>query len=137
LSLIVAFFLIPVPFPLWSENILAKIGDTLVPLALISVGYQLKFADFKGNLGKLTAGLIYKLVLGPLIITLLFVFILGAKSIGVKIAIFETAMAPMITGAIIAMENNLDAPLASVMLSVGIPLSFATAFLWYVVLKAI
>jgi predicted permease len=40
-----------------------------------------------------------------------------------RITILEAAMAPMITGAIVAKENDLDPELCSLMVGIGIPLS--------------
>ena len=40
--------------------------------------------------------------------------------------IFEAAMAPQIGAAIVAMEHKLDPPLVTLMVGIGIPLSFLT-----------
>src|SRR5262249_13389075 len=49
------------------------LGATLAPLALVSVGYQLRFADLAGRIPALTLGLLFKLVFGPILITLILV----------------------------------------------------------------
>ena len=51
-----------------------------------------------------------------------------------KVTVLETAMAPMITGSIVAISNNLEPKLASLMVGVGIPLSFFTLAIWYGIL---
>jgi malate permease and related proteins len=43
LALIVAFMLMPFDLPAWLSDILKRLSDTLVPLALVSVGLQLRF----------------------------------------------------------------------------------------------
>jgi predicted permease len=40
-------------------------------------------------------------------------------------------MAPMITGSIIAITHDLEPKLASLLVGVGIPLSFVTLGIWY------
>jgi predicted permease len=53
-----------------------------------------------------------------------------------RIAVFDAATTPMIGGAIVAIERKLDAELATLMLGIGIPLSFLTLTLWSVILTA-
>jgi predicted permease len=45
--------------------------------------------------------------------------------------LFEAAMPPMITAAIVATEHDLDPALANVMVAVGIILSFLTLSAWW------
>jgi predicted permease len=44
--------------------------------------------------------------------------------------VLQNAMAPMVSGAILASEHELDPDLAALMVGLGIPLSFLTAPLW-------
>lgn len=41
-ALVLALILRPVPFPDWTVTILRKLADTVTPLALVSVGFQLR-----------------------------------------------------------------------------------------------
>jgi predicted permease len=54
-----------------------------------------------------------------------------------RVTIFEAAMAPMITAGIIAVDHDLDPPLVSLLLGVGIPLSFLTLAGWWWLLQAV
>jgi malate permease and related proteins len=45
--------------------------------------------------------------------------------------VFEAAMAPMIGGAVVAAQHRLDPELTTLMVGVGIPLSFLTLPLWW------
>jgi malate permease and related proteins len=54
-----------------------------------------------------------------------------------QVTIFEVAMAPQIGGAIVAMEHKLDPPLITLMVGIGIPLSFITLPLWWYVLQSV
>ena len=113
-----------------------KLGGTLIPLALFSVGLQLRFSDWKSEWRLLSVGLGYKLVIAP---TLMLCIILVAPVSGVVVrtTVFEAAMAPMITSAILAAEYQLNPRLTTLMVSVGIPLSFATTFLWWLIVSHI
>ena len=57
--------------------------------------------------------------------------------LGYKVTIFEAAMAPQIGASIVAMEHKLDPPLVTLMVGIGIPLSFLTLPLWWYALQAI
>ena len=133
-ALILALFLKPVHFPDWSVTILEKLGGTLTPLALFSVGFQLQFVGIRAILKPLTAGLAYKLLLGPAIIYLFYVSILGATGTVLQVTIFEAAMAPMITAGIIAIDHNLKPQLVGMLVGIGIPLSFVTLYFWHLFL---
>ncbi|HXH75231.1 MAG TPA: AEC family transporter [Bacteriovoracaceae bacterium] len=112
------------------KNILERLASILTPLALISVGLQLKIGELKHDLKYLSIGLGFKLILSPLIIFALY-WPLHLPSLVFKVAVLESAMAPMITGSIVAAANNLHPRLAGTMLGVGVPLSFLTLWAWY------
>jgi predicted permease len=114
---------------------LQRLGATLVPLALVSVGYQIQWSAVHGKLRELGMGLIFKLVLGPAIVAALFAGLLGARGETIQITIFEAAMAPQIGAAIVAVDHDLDPALVTLMVGIGIPLSFVTVPLWWHVLK--
>ncbi|MDD2900438.1 MAG: AEC family transporter, partial [Desulfuromonadaceae bacterium] len=136
-ALILAFFLRPVPFPLWAVSILEKLGGTLTPIALVSVGFQLSFSGMKAELKPLATGLAYKLLLGPALIYLLFVTVMGMSGTVTQVTIFEAAMAPMITAGIIAIDHDLKPQLVGMLMGIGIPLSFVTLFFWHMFLTGV
>jgi predicted permease len=131
LALVLALLLSPVAYPDWLAGMLHRIGDTLAPLALVSVGLQLRLDQISGNRLPLGLGLGFKLVLGPLLIALLYFGALFAHGEISRVTIFEAAMGPQIGGAIIAMEYGLSTSLITLMVGVGIALSFLTLPLWY------
>ena len=130
-ALILALLLRPVVFPEWSVQILQKLGSTLTPLALDSVGFQLQFGGMRQVLKPLSAGLAYKLLLGPALIFLLYSGIIGATGTVTQVTIFEAAMAPMITAGIIAIDHDLRPELVGMLVGIGIPLSFITLHAWH------
>lgn len=133
-ALILAFMLRPFTFPEWTVPVLQKMGSTLTPLALVSVGFQLQFGGLGPILKPLSAGLVYKLLLGPVIIFILYSLLLGATGTVVQVTIFEAAMAPMITAGIIAIDHELRPQLVSMLVGIGIPLSFVTLHFWHMFL---
>lgn len=113
------------------QSVLLKIGSLVTPLALFSVGLQLTFDQNSKHWRFLRLGLFFRLILTPLIILVLYVFIFNQRSESVQITIMETAMAPMITGAILASTYGLKPKLCSMMIGFGIPISFVTLAIWY------
>jgi predicted permease len=58
---------------------LKRLGATLIPLALVSVGYQLRLSAVRGKATALVTGLFFKLVLAPAVILFLFAALFGAE----------------------------------------------------------
>ncbi len=117
---------------------LEKLAATLVPLALVSVGLNLKInaSIFKRRYPALLYGLSFKLVLVPSFFTLLYYFLLSQKGLATHATLLESAMAPMITSAVVATEFHLDSEIANLMVGVGIPLSLLTVPIWHQFLLA-
>ncbi len=116
-------------------EVLQRLGATLTPLAITSVGMQLGLSLHGQSAKPILYGLGYKLLLAPLIVLVLFVFVTGGTGETVKISILESAMAPMITGSILAINYGLNPRLASLMVGIGVPVSFLTLAFWYYLLE--
>ncbi|TDE29890.1 AEC family transporter [Flavobacterium ranwuense] len=114
---------------------LQKVGSVMTPLAMLSVGLQLRFDKKSQHWKFLGLGLLYKLILTPALIYLLYVVILGQNSKTIQVSIMEAAMAPMITASILASTHGLKPRLSSMMIGFGIPLSFVTLLFWYFVVQ--
>jgi predicted permease len=116
--------------------LLTKLAGTLVPLALFSVGLQIRISDWGSELRLLSLGLVYKLLLAPaLVLGVALAFHL--KGIIAQASVFEAAMAPMVTAAILAAEYRLNPRLSNLMVSVGILISIATTGLWALILRTL
>jgi predicted permease len=113
----------------WLELLVFLLG----PLAFMSVGLQLKIQDIRFEWKYLKWGLGFKLILAPMIIYFLYL-ILGVPREIFQVALLESAMAPMITASILAASYGLHPRLASLMVGVGVPVSFLTLSLWYLLL---
>jgi predicted permease len=135
IALLVAFLSMPVSYPVWLTEILLRLGGTLVPLALVSVGLQLRPGLLRERIHPLMLGLGFKLVLAPLLLAVLYVGVLGSRGIVTRVTLFEAAMGPMIGGAIVAAQYGLDAPLVTLMVSVGSIASFVTLPFWWYLLQ--
>ena len=137
LALLLALLTSGVAYPAWCVGVLARLGDTLAPLALVSVGLQLRLDQLAGNRVALGLGLGFKLVLGPLLVTAVYAGLLQRTGEATQITIFESAMGPMIGGAIVGTQYGLNPQLISLMVGCGIVLSFLTLPLWWMGLRLI
>lgn len=120
-----------------AENILESFAQTLTPIALLAVGLQTKVNIVDVKESALWYGLTFKLFVTPLVIFLLYDLILGNSATDqliYKVSVLEAGMAPMIAGSIIATSYGLNPKLASLMIGIGIPLSFLTLIGWYFLL---
>ena len=124
-----------VDFPLLLQSVFQKVGGTVTTIALVSVGLQLKIDKYSKHWNFLALGLFFKLMITPLFFIVLYKFILKGDGQVVEVSIMESAMAPMITGAILASTYGLKPKLSSMMIGIGIPLSFLTLAFWYWILQ--
>lgn len=132
-----ALAILSIDFPdIFSES-LKGLASTLTPIALISVGFQLKFKAYSKHYRFLALGLAFQLILLPAIIFALFFFGLGRMDQVAKVCIIEAAMAPMITGTILASNYGLKPELSNMMVGFGIPISFVTIAGWYALIEYI
>ena len=111
------------------------LSNTLVPLALISVGYSLRFG--KGlEYGLLTQGLIVKLFIMPLVaFGILWAF--HIDPLVLKTAVLESAMPSMITAGALAIAAGFAPRLAAAMVGYGLIVSLVTLPLWLWVMERI
>lgn len=116
----------------WAAPVLERLSSTLVPLALVAVGFQLKVTPAVVNRQKvpLFLGLSFKLILAPMFFFFLYTVAFGSRSYETQITLLEAAMAPMITAAVVSEEFGFNAEISNLMVGVGIPLSLATVCLW-------
>jgi len=122
-------------YPQWVKSFLHRIGDPVIFLALISVGFQLKLEFEKQILKELIIGLTLKLIVIPFLIYILFMIWLDRDSIYFKASIVEAAMPPMVMGAVLATSFGLNPKLANIMVGAGIFASALTLPLWLYILK--
>jgi malate permease and related proteins len=77
LALVAGALIWPFGLPELIDATLERIGGTLTPLAMASVGLQLELGELKKRAGALSAGLAYKLVAAPVAVALLYIPVIG------------------------------------------------------------
>lgn len=111
------------------KSILEKIAAPFSILALVTIGLQIEFSLPKEQRKPLGYGLLYKLILAPLIIYLLLTNFTNADKMIIEIAVLGAGIGSMNLVSIIAIQMKLNPPLAAQMVGIGIPLSVFTLYL--------
>ncbi len=124
-ALILALVTEPTWPPEWLMQTLRVLAATLTPAALLAIGLHLQLRLEPGRKLPFALGLMIKLLLAPLILYLLFGW-LDLHNLAAKVSIFEAAMAPMISSAMLAMMAGLEQRFVASLLGYGIVLSFGT-----------
>lgn len=127
--------ILEIHFPVAIKDVLAKLMVTVSPLALVSVGFQLRIERRSKHWKFLALGLTYSLLIWPLMCFLIFCVLFNQRGLPIQVSIMEAAMPPMITGAIVAVQYGLKPRLANMMIGIGIPISFITMALWYIFME--
>jgi len=130
IALLLAFILMGTAFNPLISSVLSSLASTIVPLALVAVGLQLKFKLPSHELKPFGVALGVKLIFAPLV-AILICAIFGWDSMATKVSIMESSMAPMITAAAIASMAGLAPRLSSAIVGYGILVSFITTWLIY------
>ena len=117
------------------RDMLDTISAPFTVLALVSVGMQLRWHVKPGERVHLQLGLLYKLLLAPLLVFALCRFCLDRHDYVAGLCVLGSAIGPMSTAAILASRYQLNAPLASQMVGIGIPLSFPVLLLIYYLME--
>ncbi|MDH8701672.1 putative permease [Dysgonomonadaceae bacterium PH5-43] len=116
--------------------LLDKLVATMSPIALFSIGLQLKLGDFKREWRLISAGLLYKLILAPTLVLIL-ALLLGSEGNLAKISVFEAGMSSHITASLLATQYNMNPRFCSLVVGFGIIASFITLTAWYFISEGI
>ena len=108
-----------------AEPFFDKLAATVGPLALFSVGLQLKFNGWRKLWSQISMSMLYKLMIAPAVVMLLAVAI-GIKGDIAKISIFEAAMPTLVTSSIIAEQFKLNTKLTNLIIGISIIVGFFT-----------
>lgn len=119
-----AFALIFGEMPQATQSYLQLLSSTLVPLALVSVGYSMKFGG-EVDYGLFSKALILKLMIMPLI-AFIILYIFGTDPLALKTAVLESGMPPMITAGALAIAAGFAPELSAALVGYGIIVSLAT-----------
>jgi len=134
ISLIIALALYTTELPAMYFNVLTPIAETLVPVVMIAVGFQLSLKLELDKLKPFLVGLSIKMIIAPALALLIFM-LLGLKGMVYQVTVFEVAMPPMISAGALAIIANLSPKLTAAMVAYGIMLSFVTLPLIYYIVN--
>lgn len=118
------------------DPLVTKLAACVGPMALFSIGLQLKFTGWQTEIKSMSAALFYKLMIAPTLVLLL-ALLLKLKGPVAQITIFEASMASLLTSGMVVDEYNLNPTLSNLIIGVGIVLSFITTFFWWWILRFI
>ena len=107
------------------QSVFERLGATLTPLALFSVGLQFSLQLSRSQLGAVAIALGWKLILAPVCVLLLG-WAAGIQGLVLAVAVLQAGMAPMISSAILADQYGLDPKVVNATLGVGILVSLVT-----------
>jgi predicted permease len=127
-TLVMSYFRVALPsmFLPWLQGI----GTSMAPIAMAVIGLTLSLDRKWTQNNYLWYGLGYRLLLAPACVWLIFGLFLPSDSLTLKVLVLESGMAPMISGALLAMEFGLQPRLATLLAGLGIPLCGITLLLW-------
>jgi predicted permease len=120
----------------FANPFLDKLVATMTPMALFSIGLQLRLGKIKQEWRLLTAGIIYKLILAPCLVFLLAAAMHSTGNLA-KISVFEAGMSSHITASLLVSQNNLNPNYCSLVVGLGIVVGFATSTIWFFILQAV
>lgn len=112
-------------WPATIDHVLSLIGATLSPLAMLSIGLQLKFRIGADDARAIGIGLGWKLAIAPALVYGIGLAI-GESGLPLAVGVLQAAMGPMVSAAILAEEHGLDAAAANATLAVGVLISLVT-----------
>lgn len=110
---------------------LQMIGKTMAPIALLAIGLRFKVEKADLTSKFFWYGLGYRLILAPALVFLIYRNFLNPEELTFKITVLESAMAPMITGSIVAINYHLAPRLAALLSGLGMVISIGSILLWY------
>jgi len=111
-----------------------KLALTVGPLALFSIGLQLRIRNWRRHAAHLWYSLGYKLFMAPALVLAL-VLLSGVRGAAANITVFEAAMPTLLSAGIIADEYELNPDVSNLVIGVGIILSFLSSALWWLAIR--
>jgi len=118
----------------FAEPMFDKLASTVAPLALFSVGLQLKFNGWRKLIPQISTSMLYKLILTPIMV-LICALIFGIKGDVAKISIFEAAMPTVLTASVIAEQFRLNTKLVNLIIGISIIAGFVTTGIWFEIIE--
>lgn len=133
IAFVIALFFVGQSYFHEVEFTLHALASTVIPLALIAAGLQIKLLLPKEEIAPFGVSLIIKLIFAPFI-AFVVVYLFGWDSMASDVSILESGMAPMITAGAIASMAGLAPRLSSAIVGYGILFSFGSSAIIYALL---
>lgn len=131
IAMVAGFLTRPWPLSNEIETILEIFGTTLTPVAMVALGAQFKLIALRQYAPLFGLGLLLKLAVLPFTIWLgSFLFLPHSDPLIFQTTLLQAATPPMILAGLIAIEHDLNPPLAQLLISLSIPISFMTSIAW-------
>lgn len=122
--LFLLFALVFGQMPVGMQPYLQMLSSTLVPLALVSVGYSMKFGG-EVDYALFTQSIVLKLIIMP-ILAFGILFVMGTEPLALKTAVLESGMPSMITAGALAIAAGFAPELSAALVGYGIVISLVT-----------
>jgi predicted permease len=116
-------------WPPLAEGVVARIGATLTPVALFSIGLNFTLKLSRERLGAASLALGWKLALAPAVIFAL-ATVVGAQGLVLAVTVLQAGMAPMASVPILCQQYGLETDVANAALGAGLAISlFSVPFI--------
>lgn len=109
-GIIFNIFNIPLGYVL--KNSLTYLGNSTIPLIMLSLGLTINFADFKSYLSDTIFVSAVRLIVAPLLVYFLLLY-LGVDDMILKVSVVESAMPTAMNALVLAITYDLDVELVS------------------------
>jgi len=129
LCLIIALFFVGVEFNPTITKVLEAFAMTTVPVAIVAVGLQLQLKLPKEDIKPFGIGLLVKLIFAP-IFAIIVCKIFAWDNLAATVSILEAGMATMTSAGAITAIAGLAVRLSSAIIGYGIIISFATTYIF-------
>ena len=137
IAILIAFATNHLERPELLTQVFNSLAETLTPVALAAVGYALRLDRLSGRLAALGVGLVFRLIVAPLAMVLMYLALRQGGDPVAKVAMLEMAMPPMLGASIIAIDNDLEPDLVALLIGIGVPLSMLTAWGWWSIIATL
>lgn len=117
-----------------AEPLFDKLASTVAPMALFSIGLQLKFNGWRKEISQISAALLYKLMLAPALV-LIIALIFRQYGYSAKVSVLQAAMPTLVTSSMIAEQFKLNTCITNLIIGIGIIMGFVTTAFWYQIME--
>jgi predicted permease len=136
IALVIGLLTMSVSYPAFLQVVLQGIAASLVPVVMVAIGLQITLKLPPGSWIPFSVGLAIKLVVAPLIATLL-CFAMNQNTMAAKVSVFEAGMPPMVTAGALALLAGLTPELTAALVGLGLMVSFLTLPLLFQILQVL